>query len=208
MDSELIKNSKLLWDYHLIKNDPHKSQFILLACSSQLETAQTVISLYKQKYAPKIILSGGYGSRSRKTFIKPEADIYQDILLKHGIPKADIFIENNSTNLLENIQNTKKYLTKYKTGIAVSNPWVSRRFAAHLKMKLPNIIFTHSYPKLSFNYYYQKLQEDLINLLVKDLNTIIRYGGKDLEKQPLPAKITQALSMLTNLGYPKNNEQP
>jgi uncharacterized SAM-binding protein YcdF (DUF218 family) len=66
------------------------------------------ISLYKAKKIKKILISGDSGFVIRKGL--HESDQTRELLIKWGIPKEDIIIENKSQNTHENAVNTTKLL--------------------------------------------------------------------------------------------------
>jgi uncharacterized SAM-binding protein YcdF (DUF218 family) len=66
------------------------------------------ISLYKAKKIKKILISGDSGFVIRKGL--HESDQTKELLIKWGIPKDDIIIENKSQNTHENAVNTTKLL--------------------------------------------------------------------------------------------------
>jgi len=208
----LVKHAKKLWNFHCLPTQTQTADFIFVACSSQLETVDTTVSLYQQGFAKKILFSGGFGYRSKSIFLKPEADYFTKLAIAKGVKAKDILIENSSTNLLDNI-NKSQILIKHnfpqaKTALAVSNPWVSRRFIAHLEIKIPSIKFFSCTPQYGFEYFYQKMGEDLVDILVKDINNIIKYGGTDLTKQFISSSVTSSLNILTKYGFPKKYTQP
>lgn len=67
--------------------------------------ADEVIKLYKDKLIKKIIVSGGIGFLSIHRLSK-EANKLKAYLIKNGIPKKDIIIEDTSRNTFENIVNS------------------------------------------------------------------------------------------------------
>ncbi|MDL2220735.1 YdcF family protein [Eubacteriales bacterium OttesenSCG-928-N14] len=64
------------------------------------------LQYYKEGLAPKIIVTGAQGADEPTT----EAAAAREYLLSHGVPSEDIFVEDTSTNTLENLQNSKRIM--------------------------------------------------------------------------------------------------
>lgn len=81
------------------------------------------IKLYRQKYAPVLVLSG-----SGTTAI-PWAVRMKQEALQRGVPEQAILIEKNSMSTYENAVNTLALIQKknWKTGILVTSPYHMRR---------------------------------------------------------------------------------
>lgn len=60
----------------------------------------------KAKTKPLLIPSGGQGSDENLS----EAQAMRDYLIEHGIPEADIYMEDKSTTTMENLVNCKAYI--------------------------------------------------------------------------------------------------
>src|SRR5579862_2199670 len=64
------------------------------------------VYLYKNHYAPKILMSGGIDSGATVS----EADTMKTIAEKDGIPAADILVETKSTSTYQNLALSQKIL--------------------------------------------------------------------------------------------------
>jgi uncharacterized SAM-binding protein YcdF (DUF218 family) len=78
------------------------------------ERLTTALSLYKQGFAKKILLSGGSGAIWKQE--KPEAEYVYRFLRGQGVPEADILLEIRSRNTHENAHFTKAILDKETSG--------------------------------------------------------------------------------------------
>lgn len=77
------------------------------------ERIKTLSKLYKQYFGTPIIVSGGY---SMWVKFKPkyrEADVMQNYLMKHGIPKDLILVERKSRDTVGNICFSKQIVKKF-----------------------------------------------------------------------------------------------
>lgn len=78
------------------------------------------VALYKDQYAPKIIMTGGTDEDGVN-----EAEIMKKIALKAGVPEADIVMEKESTSTYENFAFSKKIMNEagFQTVIIVTEPY-------------------------------------------------------------------------------------
>ncbi|CQR74274.1 hypothetical protein SOV_23980 [Sporomusa ovata DSM 2662] len=85
------------------------------------------IQLYKQGYAPTIIVSGAQGLDE----IATEASIMRSYLVANGIPTKRIYLEDKSYNTYQNLLNSKTIMNEqgFRNAIIVSN-------ASHIRRSL------------------------------------------------------------------------
>ena len=83
------------------------------------------ITLYKNHYASKILMSGGADKEDNAN----EAESMRKIAIEAGIPSEDILIENKSTSTYENFAFSKKVLQKANLHsiIIVTDPYHNAR---------------------------------------------------------------------------------
>jgi uncharacterized SAM-binding protein YcdF (DUF218 family) len=121
------------------------------------------VMLYKQKYAPKIIMSGGDDSFQKDN----QAEKMKAIATALGVPSSAILLEKQSSNTYENFLYTKRILQDKKLSsiILVSDPYHLAR--AELLAKTMHIPFSVSpatqspcwstYTFLGFDYFRDSL---------------------------------------------------
>lgn len=78
------------------------------------------VYLYKNHYAPKILMSGGTDKGGNVN----EAETMKTIAIEDGIPAADILVETKSTSTYENLAFSQKILNKagLHSAIIVTDP--------------------------------------------------------------------------------------
>ena len=83
------------------------------------------ISLYKEHYAPKILMSGGTDTADNIN----EAETMKAIAIKDGVPAADILTETKSTSTYQNLAFSQKILNSEKlhSAIIVTDPSTNAR---------------------------------------------------------------------------------
>jgi len=83
------------------------------------------VSLYRNHYAAKIVMSGG----TDKTDNINEAKTMKAIAIKDGIPASDILLESKSTSTYQNLAFSQKVLNKagLQSAIIVTDPATNAR---------------------------------------------------------------------------------
>lgn len=83
------------------------------------------VTLYKQHYAPKILMSGGTDKESNVN----EAETMKKIALDAGVPESDILLEKESQSTFENFSLSQKVLkhSNLSSVIIVTDPYHNAR---------------------------------------------------------------------------------
>lgn len=100
------------------KASPHYSPCLI-------DRIDQAVSLYKNHYAPKILMSGGTDKEDGVN----EADTMKKIAIQDGIPDADILTETQSTSTYENLAFSQKILNgaNLHSAIIVTDPSTDAR---------------------------------------------------------------------------------
>lgn len=209
--TEVDKLARVIWDYHHLNQPLKKADCILVLGSHDTRVAEYAVDLYLKGYAPYIIFAGGLGDLTKNIFPKPEAEIFADLALKHGVPKEKIIIENKSTNTTENVELTKRLLKSrgldFNSFILVHKPYMERRTFATFRKCWPEKDFIVTSPPISFEDYPDELRskEDMINIMVGDLQRVKIYAGKGWQiTQEIPHEVWKTYKRLVELGYSKH----
>lgn len=211
---QVDKNAKVIWDFMQMNMPLHKADAIFVLCSHDTRVAERALDLYKEEYAPWVIVSGGAGKLTKDLFDKPEAEVFKGILVKGGVPEAKIIVEAKSANTGENVRFTFDLLNSigvvFDSFILVQKPYMERRTYATFKKQWSNprtqILVTS--PRLSYREYVNKsaLGKDLIiNIMVGDLQRIRDYPKMGFQvEQDIPDVVWQAYENLVAAGYTKH----
>ncbi|OGC06747.1 hypothetical protein A2526_04995 [candidate division WOR-1 bacterium RIFOXYD2_FULL_36_8] len=134
-----------MYDFLVVQDKPEKSDVILvLAGDSNGERVDQAVKLYKEGYAPKILMSGGpiIWKLTSAQNMKSQA-------IALGVPPKNIFMEEKSLSTLGNIKYSIPILKRLnaKTIILVTSPFHARRArAVARKYCLKENIRVLSYP--------------------------------------------------------------
>jgi uncharacterized SAM-binding protein YcdF (DUF218 family) len=136
------KEIKKITDYIFLKSSPRKADLALLFGTRHQEAIDKVFELYHNGLVPKILVSGGINRVTGEN----EAKEMSDKLIKLGVKRDYIILENESTNSLENVLFSKQVIdkkigfNKIKKIIAVVKHYHSRRALMTLKKHFPKTV--------------------------------------------------------------------
>lgn len=208
LNPEIIQSARCLWDYLRIGMPLKPADGILIFCSNDLRVAEYAADLYHRDIAKWICPSGGVGRLTYDLYHKPEAEAFADVLIKAGVPSANIYIENRATNTAENIFFSRAILTAnrvtYKNLIILQKPYMERRTMAAVTKYWPDLDFCVSSPDISFDEYpFEGFSMiDLIQVMVGDFHRIIVYAERGWQaSQPIPAQVMDAFNTLVRFGF-------
>jgi len=211
--AELDTAAKIIWDYHHMHHKLQKAEAIFVLCSMDTSVANRAAELYKNGYGKYVVVSGGVGKLTLDLFTKPEAEVFEDILLDCGVPKDKIILESKSTNTGENIRFTyallKKYDKNFGSFILVQKPYMERRTYATFKKQWPDVDtkIQVTSPMVSYSDYFdgRKNKDLILNIMVGDLQRIKEYPklGYQIE-QDMPDAVWSAYQTLVKAGYTKH----
>lgn len=105
------------------------------------ERVTTAVEAYKNGRVKKIIFSGGVNGVSNQNNDEvPEAIKMRNMALSLGIKEEDIFIESESNNSFENVENAFKLLPKDIDSISIiTSEFHLKRCMAIIKHSFPNV---------------------------------------------------------------------
>lgn len=211
MDAEY---AEVLWDYHHMNQKLlDKADCILALGSHDLHVAERAAELYLNGVSSLIIFTGGLGRITHKLWGISEAEKFQEIALRKGVPKENILIECNSTNTGENLKNTWELLEgkelDIKSFIIVDKPYKERRAYATFNKQWPllveNVVTSPQYSFYEYCEFYRQGEitiHDFFSIMVGDLQRIDVYGKNGFQiAQEIPDNVWKAYNKLVDLGY-------
>lgn len=208
MDPHILELGRKLWNYMLMHHSLQKADVIIVPGSLNPTPAKRASEVYKQGWAPLILMVGGLGRVTKNYFKTSEAEMYAKIAVDMGVPKEKILIENQSTNTGENITFSRQVLEKHgvhpKKIIVVQKPYAERRFYAAFMKLWPGPDYIMTSPQISYNDWVAeyKLGGRVISFIVGDLQRILVYPHKGWQiPQSVPKDIMKAYDELVSLGF-------
>lgn len=200
--------AKILWDYNKLDTKLENADCILGLGSHDTRVATRAGQLFLDGYAQLLMFSGGFGRLTEKSWTKSEAEMFEDVALKMGIPKSQIILENKSTNTAENIEFSLKILTEKKLipnkVILVTKPYMERRAYATFNIRFPEIDIITASPTISYEDYPNEIisKDEMINIMVGDTQRIKLYPPRGfILEQEIPSNVWLAFEELVKRGF-------
>lgn len=210
---QIDNDVKILWGYMRMNMPLQKADAIFVLCSWDLRVAEYAAQLFLKGYGDWVIVSGGSGRYSKGAFVKPEAEVFVDVIIAAGVPKEKIIIENKATNTGENVRFTYDLLNKlgleFNSLLLVQKPFMERRTYATFKKQWPGstVRITITSPTVDFEDYITgafENKEFVIRNMVNDMRKIQEYPKLGFQiGQAIPDDAWAAYLRLIDAGYYK-----
>jgi uncharacterized SAM-binding protein YcdF (DUF218 family) len=215
MNERVRELAQKLWHYHQLHHEVAAADAIVVLCSHDKAVAERGARLFLDGMAPLLIFSGGLGAITKQLWSEPEADQFAAIAIGMGVPRANILIENKSTNTGENVLLTRRLLAEKGIDphafIVVQKPYMERRSYATFQKVWPGKELMVTSPKVSFDDYLSKYSnealsaDDVISIMVGDLQRIQLYPAKGFQiEQDIPSDVWAAFEELVAAGYDRH----
>jgi len=193
-----------IWDYLVVKDKPQVSDAIFVFGGLDLKVPQKAAKLYLAGFAPVILITGGFGPLTKDTFSMPEAKVFFNEMVKLGVPKEDIIIEEKATNTLQNVilgmEMLKKKNIKVNQIILVAKPFLMRRCRATFQKHYPRITTICCPPEGSIFDFIDRPKKEFAKRLLDEIERIKVYSEKgDIIPQILPDTVKTAIHKLKKL---------
>lgn len=215
MDDRIRTLVERVWRYHQLDHEISEADAILVLCSHDPVVAERGAQLYLEGWAPLLILSGGFGSITRRLWNEPEARIFARIAVDLGVPPRDIVVEEESSNTGENVLFTRRLLEQKgidpRRFIVVQKPYMERRSFATFRKVWPEKDLIVTSPKVTLADYLSRYansalsEDEVISIMVGDLQRIRIYPEKGYQiPQEIPGEIWSAFEELVAAGYDRH----
>jgi uncharacterized SAM-binding protein YcdF (DUF218 family) len=213
METEILIDAKVLWDYHRLNMDAGSADVILGLGSYDASVAEFAAKLFLQGSAPCLMFSGGVVPRSdllKTPWSEPEAVVFRRIAVQQGVPAERILIETDSKNTGENIRYSlallRSAMVPCRSLIVVTKPNMERRARSTAAIEARDIDVAVTSPPCSFEDYVTRFDPAfLINLMVGDLQRIEHYPQLGFQAvEPIPEFVRGAFARLVAAGFTRH----
>lgn len=204
---------KTIWDYLVLKQPLIKSDCILVFGGHDPSVAIHAAHLYKEQWAPKVIVSGGVthpASFYGETEERIEAEALKLILLKNDVKEEDIILERKAKNTSENFWFTADLLEgrhlSYDKFILVQKPYTERRTYLTGLNRWPDKSLIVSSANVTFKEYFNGdiPKEKIIDMIVGEVYRLKEYPTLGYFKEvQIPNDVWNAYCELAELGFNK-----
>ncbi len=211
MNPEALTAAQTLWDYHLLHHRLEKSDCLLVLGSNDPRVAEWGADLFRDGWAPLMVISGHEGVLTRGLYGTSEAEHFADIAVRRGVPRGRILVENRATNTGENILFSKALLEEKgldpERFILVQKPYMERRTFATFQKLWPGKHAVVTSPPIRFaDYPTPDLPlEHVIQIMVGDFQRILIYPARGFQvEQPVTPEARAAYETLIRLGFDRH----
>lgn len=197
-----------LWDFHKINDTPLACDVIVGLGSYDEAVAIKCANLLRQGFANHIIFTGKEGNWTAGKSKKTEARQFQEIALLQGVPSEQILLEEEATNIGQNIIFSQKIMQQrgWSKAIFVTKPQTTLRTRLTLQAQAPQMssaskVLSPDYASIdSFLVKFGITQ--LFNEMVGDVERIILYPQKGFQAGiDIPKHVLEAYETLKDLGF-------
>lgn len=207
-DSAVRHAAQAVWDYHQLGHELEPADLLFVLGSHDLRVAEHAADLFHRQLAPRVVLSGGIGTRLAGPWVRPEAEMFAEVMRARGVPESALLLESRSTNTGENVRFTRELLAArsllVQSVIAVQKPYMERRTYATIRKQWPDVALRVSSPPLTFAAYCNSTLplRDIIEFMVGDLQRIIEYPRRGfMIAQEVPEAVQRAYDVLVAAGF-------
>ncbi len=208
MKQQDIEQAEVLWNYHRIDDDLKNADIIIGLGSYDTRVASHCARLIHDGWAARVVFTGAQGNFTRGKWQKPEAEVFADVAIEHGVAKSRILIEPDATNTGDNIRLTKALCERegieVRSAIVVSKPNMNRRALATCQLHWPSLEVTCAAPDTHFLHSPAPghRPEDVVSEIVGDLQRIIEYPALGYQaEQEIPDGVRRAYEQLIERGF-------
>jgi len=210
-DADVAAPLATVWDYMRLVHAPRRADAILVLGSFDPVAAVHAARLWKQGFAPVIIMSGGIAHRGGLLdtgWDRPEAHVFADKAMGEGVPASAILIEEKAQNTGDNFTLGRAIAEQAGLNterlIVVAKPYMTRRGYATGRKVWPEVELSMQCEEIGVREYFAREPdpERTLLALVGDLHRIFVYPALGFQiAQERPDVVVAALSRLIDLGY-------
>ena len=208
LTAEGLAHAQAIWNYLVYKPALQKADFILALGNHDERTAVCAAETFLTGWAPLMVTSGRFHPGTQAADAKSEAEIFAEIALVMGVPRAAILIEDRAENTGENLTFTRALLRTSnmiaQTGILVTKPYMTRRAYATAARQWPEIEWSVTAPARSFIEYLTESVSPVktLNIMAGDLQRMRLYVDKGFQiPQEVPTDVWASYEYLRDHGY-------
>lgn len=195
-----------------------KADVLLVLGSHDLRVPTYAASLYRDGFAPMVIISGGTAHNDdllSTGWDVTEAEKFSQVMQDEGVPQEKILLEAFAKNTGDNFELSKKLAEERGITVgsilAVTKPYMERRAFASGQIRWPGVKIIVTSPPGSFEEYFsgyvgqETSPENILNIMVGDLQRIDVYGKNGFQSpQEIPENVWEAYGVLVEKGFTKH----
>ena len=202
---------RTVWDYMRLVHPPEPADAILVLGSFDPKAAVHAAALWRDGFAPIVIMSGGIAHRGGLLdtgWDRTEARVFADMALTEGVPAEAILLEEAAQNTGDNFRFGRAVAEKAGLSVhrllVVAKPYMTRRGFATGRQVWPEATLVMQCEGIDVESYFAREPdpEKTLLALVGDLHRIIVYPRLGFQiAQDVPGAVIEALRLLVAAGY-------
>ncbi|MFT5122713.1 MAG: uncharacterized SAM-binding protein YcdF (DUF218 family) [Kiritimatiellia bacterium] len=206
-----LEQAKVLWTYHCTRHPLLPADVIIGFGSYDLRVAEHAAALYRDGWAPRVLFTGHQGNWTRDLFDAPEAEVFKQHAVEHGVPEEQILVEPKARNNGENLRLSRELLARegvnVQRAILVQKPQTTRRAWLTARKVWPEleIIMHHADLNLGQQPLPHHSMDELIHEMVGDLQRNLLYPEQGFQvADEMPDAVLAAYEALIEAGFTKH----
>lgn len=199
-----------MYDYGKLGQTLQPVDAIIALGNMDIRIAEKAAELWHQGLAPIVVASGGVGRLTPKDWKGSEAAKFAEVMYSAGVPHEAVIVEDQSTNLPENIQlslNALKATGKVaRCLILVTLPFAERRILGLCKKQFSDVEVLMSSPDITYTEFPNEVisKEEALNLIAGELDRLHKFPAKGFSvPEEVPNDILEATASLMEEGFNK-----
>jgi len=195
-----------VWSYLVVSDAPVPGDAVFAFGCGDLRVPQRAANLHLDRWAPRVLVSGGVGRRTGELFGASEAAVFARHLGWLGVPATAIVAEDRASNTGENVTLGMRALARagVRVGRAllVAKPFVMRRCAATFRLRHPLVETVCCPPQGPMLDFVEGTRPAFAARLVAELDRLDRYprlGYIASQPLPVPRPVAQAAAEVRRL---------
>ncbi len=193
-----------IWRYLRPVEAPARSDVIFVFGSRGMEVPRRAAELYAAGWAPCVLVSGRTGPMTEHVFDRPEALVFEDELVRRGVPASAVVTEVDAGNTLENVRFGMSALAtagqRPRSALLVAKAFAMRRCLATFARQHPDVAVRACPPAGSLIAHLDRSRADFAARLVAEVRRLDVYGAAgDIAPCTVPSAAREAAREITRL---------
>ena len=194
---EYVRLLQPIWSYLCPIDTPAPSDVIFVFGSRGLEVPRRAAQLFAAGWAPRVLVSGRAGPMTEHVFDRPEALVFEDELVRLGVPASAVVTEVDAGNTLENVRFGMNALEaaghRPRSALLVAKAFATRRCLATFARQHPGVQVRGCPPAGSLLDHLDRSRADFAARLVAELRRLDVYGAAgDIAPCAIPPAVRAA----------------
>lgn len=209
----ILEQAQIIWDYMCVGEPIEPADVIIAFGTNDERVAEYAADLMLANVAPYLICTGGIAHVDdllATGWDMTEAEMFQQIALRKGVPADKIILENQAPNTSKNLRFSlplaRAHGLRTDRILFVCKPYSERRImsTAAIEWRDESIKYSAASAPGNFADYFPSESAAIkhLHIMVGDLHRIAHYPALGLQTyQEIPDEVVYAFNTLVELGF-------